>query len=480
MRERDEPDRMMGMRADGADTERALVDQAVRGDRGAFDALFATHAEPAWRLAMAIGGRPDEAETAVAESFGWVLAQPDKVGATRKPVGGQLLLATRHAMVEREGPTGPALHSVRTRPAPHLADAPDDPVLDAFRRLPARWRTAVWLSDVEGRELVEVAAVLGLSPRGATQLASRARAGLREQHAQAQLAEATTADCQRTTLRLSGYVSGTLAGRDPVRVRRHLDRCAECRARLDEVDDLAARLGRFAPPVPSTLHDAAVTAWVARLKPAGGPLGLTLPGGRPVPAWAERSLAGATAAVVALGIMGAVIAGGRGKDRSVPVAGTDSSIGAADGESALGDDGYGAVSDEFPSYDELLAMRDASAAADAGSGSSGTGTAAGGPSSPSPAAPTSPGDLPRGPSSPAPPVTPDGPGPSTPPTTPPPAEAPPLISVRLDDDTAVSVGGACTGAEVLGQVVGCEPAAAAALGGAGPSPLAPVTKALSL
>jgi hypothetical protein len=192
------------------------------------------------------------------------------------------------------------------------AARPDDDAAAAFARLPERWRSVLWLREVECLDATEVGAILGMTAPSADQLSARAFGGLREQLGQAHVHQTETPDCQRTAIRLSGYVAGTLTPRDEIRVRRHLDRCEPCRSRLDEVDDLAPRLRRTVRAVPLALGPVAATSWLMRTRTTSGPLGLRLPGGRSVPGWAERSLAGAAAAVVTLGVTAAVILGARG------------------------------------------------------------------------------------------------------------------------------------------------------------------------
>src|SRR6218665_2238821 len=51
---------------------------------------------------------------------------------------------------------------------------------DAFRALPERWQQVLWYTEVEGLRLTTVAEKLGIRPGAASQLALRAREGLRE------------------------------------------------------------------------------------------------------------------------------------------------------------------------------------------------------------------------------------------------------------------------------------------------------------
>jgi DNA-directed RNA polymerase specialized sigma24 family protein len=442
-------------RVDAVDT----VEKARRGDRAAFEQVFEQHAGAAWRLALAVRRAPAEAADAVAEGFGTVLGPQERTSTARhSPVPLQLLAATRDAAVSRAalltGEPGEPGDEVRA-PDTHTATAADT-AQHAFDQLPERWRSVLWLTEVEGLGATAAGVVLGLSPLSALQLHDRALAGLREQFTQAQVASATQADCRRTAVRLGGYVAGTLEPRDSVRVRRHLDRCAACRARLDAIDDLGPRLHRHVLPLSPMVLPLAELVWRDRSSVAHGPLGLTLPSGRPLPAWTERALAGATAAVVTVGITAAILAGGRNRtEQPERFAQSGQTVGTPDGESALGID---PPASGDGSLDESTTSGDPSTPVTRGGSPTDPTTASGDPApvgrprsggEPNPATPT--------PTSP-PTTTPGG---STPPTTnppppPTPSGAPPLVSVIVDEGTGVTVG-ECTGVEVLGIVLGCEP-----------------------
>ena len=195
-----------------------------------------------------------------------------------------------------------------------------------------------------------------------------------------------------------------------------------------------------------------------------------LPGGQPVRPWAVRTLGGATAAVFALGVASALLASGSELDR------VDRSplTGAVDGESALGS----TEPAEPPAIDGPLVgpfvLPDPTGPVSTGVGTGAAddppwrGTTATGPTvssglrsqavaSPSAASiPRSAAPAPT-PTSPT-PTVPAGPGPAAPPAPPAPVEES-LLTVRIDDDTAVAIGGGCTGVEALGIGIGCEPTA---------------------
>ncbi|HEY2176836.1 MAG TPA: sigma-70 family RNA polymerase sigma factor, partial [Mycobacteriales bacterium] len=120
----------------------------------------------------------------------------------------------------------------------------------AFARLPERWQTVLWHTEVEGAEPADVAPLLGLSPNAVSALAYRAREGLRQAYLQVHLSTATDRSCQITVENLGAWTRNGLARRDAVRVERHLSGCADCRALADELLDINSGLrGIIAPLV---------------------------------------------------------------------------------------------------------------------------------------------------------------------------------------------------------------------------------------
>jgi hypothetical protein len=81
-------------------------------------------------------------------------------------------------------------------------------------------------------------------------LAYRARKGLREAYLQAHLKAEASEDCRATVSRLGNYVRGDLAEKDRQAVQTHLDACAKCRCRRDELTDVNATLRNAFLPVP--------------------------------------------------------------------------------------------------------------------------------------------------------------------------------------------------------------------------------------
>ncbi len=258
---------------DDVRSDAALATAAATGNTEAFEALYRRHAEAAWRVASAVAGNPDDAADAVSDAFTRVLSALEagrlNDGARFRPY---LLSATRNAAVDfhrRSGrlrPTDrlelldfPATGRTATERVDDRQDATF--VAQAFRGLPERWRSVLWLVEVEGVPPREAAALLGLSANNVAQLALRARVGLRERFVQAHLREPFDDVCRFCVERLGSYVVGTLSPRDLAKVDQHLAGCEECRERAAQLEDLGGSLRRVVLPLPFLLAPAALAKW---------------------------------------------------------------------------------------------------------------------------------------------------------------------------------------------------------------------------
>jgi RNA polymerase sigma factor (sigma-70 family) len=306
-------------------TDAELVDGVVAGYDNAFAELYERHSLAAWRLGQTVTGNADDAADAVAEAFARVLVAV-RAGhlANGSSFRSYLLTATRNAALDNIRKTNRARPTEQedltevacTLPTPpdHLSsDEEAALVAEAFRNLPERWRSVLWLTEVEGMPTKDAARRLGLSPNGAAQLAVRARAGLRERFLQAHLRQAPPPVCQTTVDRLGAYVGGGLSPRDLAKVDQHLAGCAACQVRKNELADLGSTLRRAGVPVPLVLGSALSASGLgAGLAASAAPVAA----GKAAKAlawahqaWAHKAAAAAAASALALGAGGAYVAG---------------------------------------------------------------------------------------------------------------------------------------------------------------------------
>ena len=300
-------------------TDAELVDGVVAGYDDAFAELYERHSLAAWRLGQTVTGNADDAADAVAEAFARVLVA---VRAGHLDNGSSfrsyLLTATRNAALDNIRKTGRSqptesdimaeLESASPTPSERLSgDEEAALIAEAFRNLPERWRSVLWLTEVEEVATKEAARRLGLTPNGAAQLAVRARAGLRERFLQAHLRKTVEPECRATVERLGAYVGGGLAPRDLAKVDQHLAGCSGCQTRKEELEDVRTSLRRVAIPAPAAAAGALGATMAPTALGAGGTVARVLSWAQQ--AWAQKAVAAATAGALALGTGGVYLAG---------------------------------------------------------------------------------------------------------------------------------------------------------------------------
>ena len=250
-----------------------LVARARQGDRRAFGTLYLRHHDAAWRVACTAAGSSTDAEDAVAEGFAKVFAALPRMVDRDLAFRPYLLACVRNAAVDRHRRERRVDLRDDVPEGAVLASEPDEIVLEdlernlvgeALRSLPERWRTVLWLTEVEGMTPAEVSSVIGIKPNAVAALSYRAREGLREAYLQAHVKAEAKAECRYTVDRLGPYVRGELAERERVRVQAHLDRCAPCRQRRDELADVNASLLGALVPVPLLLGSRTQQEWMAK------------------------------------------------------------------------------------------------------------------------------------------------------------------------------------------------------------------------
>ena len=316
------------MRTIDVRTDDELVTAAAGGNRTAFEELYRRHCDAAWGVAMSVTRDRNDAADAVSDAFTRMFTAVETGRLVGVPFRPYLLTATRNASIDilrrssRVEPTDeiddarlPRTREVATPADAVMLGAETALVAQAFADLPERWRSVLWLTEVEGMAPREAAEVLGLSANGAAQLAVRARAGLRERYLQAHIATGTASNLCRFTLdRLGAYVGGALSARDLAKVDQHLAGCDDCRARRDELEEVGSTLRRAIVPIPLFLGAAVLGRWQLASASTGaatasGATSAASPpghGAASTTAWgpATKALAGACAALLTLGIVG--------------------------------------------------------------------------------------------------------------------------------------------------------------------------------
>jgi len=242
-------------------SEDELLDRAREGDRSAFGTLYLRHRDAARKVAGMCASSAADAEDAVAEGFARVFAALPRMAGRQIAFRPYLLTCVRNAATDRLRRERRIDLREQMPETPGTTQADDVALLglernlvgEALQALPARWRTVLWLTEVEGLSPAEVSRRIGIKPNAVAALAYRARKGLREAYLQAHLKAEASEECRSTVGKLGNYVRGDLGEKERVAVQAHLDACAKCRCRRDELTDVNATLRNAFLPVPLLL-----------------------------------------------------------------------------------------------------------------------------------------------------------------------------------------------------------------------------------
>ena len=242
---------------DKDDTE--LLSAVRGGDTGAYGSLYRRHAEAARRLAYRLAREPAEAEDLVAEAFAKVLAVMRRGEGPRQAFRAYLLTTLRHLRASRAGRdarvelTDDLTRYETCEPFhdPTVAALDRRYAVRAFGKLPERWRTVLWHTEVEGDSTADVARLLGLTPGGVAVLAHRARERLRQMYLQEHIRPAGRAAHHPAAQRLGSYLRGGLASRERSKVATHLAHCRSCRRLQGELAEVACGLPRAVAHLPT-------------------------------------------------------------------------------------------------------------------------------------------------------------------------------------------------------------------------------------
>jgi RNA polymerase sigma factor (sigma-70 family) len=350
----------------GRCTDAELIAAVRAGDRAAYAQLYERHEPAARRMARQLSASPHDVDDLVAEAFARVF---DMLSSGRGPDSSfraYLLTAVRNCMYERarrdrrlELSEDMARHD-RGVPWVDPAEAELNSALaaQAFASLPERWRTVLWLCEVEQESTAEVGSRLGLRPNAVAALAYRAREGLRQAFLQAHVTGGDDGACGQTIARLGSWTRDRLSTGDAARVDAHLATCRRCRQVAAELEDVNSGLrGVLAPlllggaaatgPLAAVLRDSTgvASAGTAAASAGAGAAGAgaatagagTAGAGTAGAGAAGAGTAGAGAATAGAGTAGAGTAGaGAAGAGAAAAAGAVSAGAAAAGGSVLG------------------------------------------------------------------------------------------------------------------------------------------------
>jgi RNA polymerase sigma factor (sigma-70 family) len=270
----------------GGPSDAELIAEVRSGGTDAYGLLYRRHVQSARALARQLTSCRAELDDLVAEAFTKVFSTLRRGGGPDAAFRAYLLTVLRNIRCDRARQDRRVeLTDDMTRHDPGVPW--EDTAVDglesslaarAFTRLPERWRTVLWRTEIEQESPAELAPLLGLTPNGVSALAYRAREGLRQAYLQEHVGNGVldphrpTREHRGTVDRLGAWARGGLSARQRARLDTHLSTCPTCRALAAELADVSGGLRR------GPLHPAEVGCGArAGTRPQGGAYGTELP-----------------------------------------------------------------------------------------------------------------------------------------------------------------------------------------------------------
>jgi RNA polymerase sigma-70 factor (ECF subfamily) len=238
------------------ESEVNLIQQAARGDVGAFEVLFTSHFQAVYNYALSLSGDPALAEDLTQDAFIRAHGSLARFGAPWK-IRPWLFQITRNLLQDaiRRGRelSGSDEAAILQDPGP----TPEQTMVSTERRarirmaisqLPELHREALILRELEGLSYEDIAATMGVSLQYVRVLIHRARAKFQENYVLRLLAEEPLPDCTVLAERLDALHDGEPLGAEEERfVREHLRDCHLCQQRRRELAALSGMLGAGLP-----------------------------------------------------------------------------------------------------------------------------------------------------------------------------------------------------------------------------------------
>ena len=260
---------------DGPLSERAdedLVVSARGGDDAAYAVLWERHVSSARSAARAVSPHVDP-DDLVSEAFASILSAIRKGGGPQDGFRPYLFATIRNTAASwGRRPSEVPLDDLDERAVDSAAEfaelVADRSVLaQAFRELPARWRTLLWYIEVEGMKPREVAPLLGMSANAVSALAYRAREGFKQAWLQAHISDpARPAECRWVCELLVAGERKAVARGDRRRLDAHLRTCQACRIVAADLEHVSQKLRMVLLPL--VLGGAGALAYTADATPA--------------------------------------------------------------------------------------------------------------------------------------------------------------------------------------------------------------------
>ena len=252
---------------DREDTDEALVERVRQGDDTAFEELYRRHSRIAVAVARKILRSPQDSEDAAAEAFTNVLSALRRQVGPREMFRPYLLTCVKNTCALRIRQRSKQACS-RDRSFADVDPLQDERVVEgavasaAFRAIPARWQSALWMAEVEHLEPAVIADRLDIKVPAAAALVYRARQGFTEAYLAQHLRCSGQPSCVALGPKLAQYVRGTAGTMASRQVEAHIEQCSACTSALAELSDVNSSLRSITGPL-SLVTAAGATATAA-------------------------------------------------------------------------------------------------------------------------------------------------------------------------------------------------------------------------
>ncbi|MGM1018766.1 MAG: sigma-70 family RNA polymerase sigma factor [Actinomycetota bacterium] len=237
-------------------SDHELVDRVRAGHTSAYAELWRRHAGPAYSVARTFERL--DADDIVSEAFVRVLRAIKSGGGPTAGFRPYLIMSVRNVgrrwyTQDTPLPAGELEYVIDpSAPEGELAAVEDfegGAAVAAFRGLPPRWQEVLWYSEVDGMKPREISGLLGMAPNAVSALIVRAKRGLRDGWISAQLAGATTPECETALKDMGAHTRSGLSERARASLETHLSSCPTCPQAFAEAKNLATLTMSILPAV---------------------------------------------------------------------------------------------------------------------------------------------------------------------------------------------------------------------------------------
>ena len=224
-------------------TDSELVTRTQAGDLDAYEELRRRHLDDVNRVAATVAtGRPEATEL-VSEAFARVLDHLRESTSPNPDLAQTLHVVVRRIAYERHVSSEPWLDLAEIaarREGDH--DDSDENIRRAFDGLSEEWQQTLWHAEVEGRPKALLNRALEMTPAEVAAKVTQAGDVLREAYLTTGLS-VTEPQCQAYAPDIDAYVQGDPEVPAAGELARHIDGCAECGRRHENLLRLRSDLG---------------------------------------------------------------------------------------------------------------------------------------------------------------------------------------------------------------------------------------------